>query len=128
MEAGVDPRPAMLEADETLSRLYLSFLLSTFAIRLDGVHLVIDCGNGAAYRLAPELFRNLGAAVEVICCEPDGRNINLNCGALHLDTLQKTVMARGADLGVSGFHGAPGTAKDIEFPCGIEIGVIKIVG
>ena len=59
--------------------------------------IVIDCGNGASYRLAPELFRRLGAEVVAICAEPDGRNINLNCGALHLERLQQAV--RGARRG-----------------------------
>ena len=53
--------------------------------------MVLDCGNGAAYRLAPELFRRLGAEVHTICCEPNGRNINLGCGALHLEPLQQAV-------------------------------------
>ena len=74
----------------SLSRQYLDFLLSTVSsLRLDGVKVVIDCGNGAASRLAPELFRRLGAEVVAICCAPDGRNINLNCGALHVEGLQR---------------------------------------
>ncbi|HTS66143.1 MAG TPA: phosphoglucosamine mutase [Candidatus Acidoferrales bacterium] len=101
LDAGLLPRPASLEADPTLARRYLDFLISTTATRFDGVRLVIDCGNGASYLLAPELFRALGAQAEAICCQPDGRNINLNCGALHLSALQQAVVSRGADLGVA---------------------------
>ena len=63
--------------------------------------IAIDCGNGAAYRLAPELFRTLGADVVAIGCAPDGRNINLNCGALHLEGLQQAVVAHGAAFGAA---------------------------
>ena len=63
--------------------------------------IALDCGNGAAYQLAPELFRELGADVVAICCEPDGRNINLHCGALHLERLQQAVVAHGAAFGAA---------------------------
>ena len=55
---------------------YLEYLRSTAAVRFDGMRLALDCGNGAAYRLAPELFRRLGAEVIAVGAEPDGRNIN----------------------------------------------------
>ena len=100
-EQGLEPRPLPLVCDETLEQQYLDYLASTAGVRLDGTRLVLDCGNGAAYRLAPELFRRLGAAVTSICTEPDGRNINLNCGALHLEAAQKAVLAAGADFGVA---------------------------
>ena len=61
----------------------------------------MDCGNGAAYRLAPDLLRRLGAQVTVMCAEPNGRNINLQCGALHLERLREAVVAQGADAGVA---------------------------
>jgi phosphoglucosamine mutase len=70
-------------------------------VRFDGVKLALDCGNGAAFSLAPALFRRLGAEVSVVCAEPNGRNINLNCGALHLETLQRAVLSAGADFGVA---------------------------
>ena len=101
LDKGVTPQPAKLAVDGTLARRYFDYLVSTMRARLDGVRLAIDCGNGASYTLAPELFRALGAEVEAICCRPDGRNINLNCGALHLETLQETVLARGAQFGVA---------------------------
>ncbi len=82
-------------------RRYLDFLLSTITARLDGLKLVVDCGNGAASDLAPRLFREAGAEVTAICNHPDGRNINLNCGALHLERLSEAVLASGADAGVA---------------------------
>lgn len=98
---GLIPEPARLSVDEGLDRQYLDYLESTAAVRLDGLRLVIDCGNGASYKLAPELFRRLGASVTVLCAEPNGRNINLNCGALHLEGLRQAVVAQGADAGVA---------------------------
>ena len=100
-EKGVDPKAGSLTVDDTLSRRYLFYLLSAASGRLTGLKLSIDCGNGASYQLAPDLFRELGAQVETICCQPDGRNINLNCGALHLQPLQQAVVAQGADFGVA---------------------------
>ena len=98
---GTAPSPFKLSIDEGLDRQYLEYLASTVAVRFDGLRLLIDCGHGAAYRLAPELFRRLGAAVGVLCAEPNGRNINLNCGALHLENLRDAVLAQGADAGVA---------------------------
>jgi phosphoglucosamine mutase len=100
-EQGVTAAPASLAIEEELDRQYLEFLLSTMSTRLDGVRVVIDCGNGASYRLAPTLFQTAGAEVTTTCAEPNGRNINLNCGALHVDTLREIVLARGADFGVA---------------------------
>jgi phosphoglucosamine mutase len=65
------------------------------------MRIVLDCGNGAASHLAGELFRRNGAEVHSIHCEPNGRNINLNCGALHVDNLRRAVVERGATLGVA---------------------------
>ena len=80
---------------------YLDFLLATLSVRLDGLKVVLDCGNGAASGLAPELFRAAGASVTAIFNEPNGRNINLNCGALHVEQLRETVLATGADAGIA---------------------------
>jgi len=95
------PAPGRIEVDEGLDRQYLEYLISTVSTNFEGMRLVIDCGNGASYRLAPELFRRLGANVTLLCAEPDGRNINLNCGALHVETLRRMVCAQGADAGVA---------------------------
>ena len=94
-----DPRP--LAPDPLLARQYLDNLISGATTRLDGMRLVVDCGHGASYRLAPELFSSLGADVETICCQPTGRNINLGCGALHLEALQAAVLNSGAGFGVA---------------------------
>ena len=91
----------ILVADESLDRQYITFLESTISERLDGMKLVIDCANGAASKLAPTLFEELGAQVVAIGNAPDGRNINLNCGSLHLESLRERVLAEKADLGIA---------------------------
>jgi phosphoglucosamine mutase len=101
VESGVAPHPISPPADDTLAPRYLDYLVSISKTRLDGMRLVIDCGNGASYRLAPELFHRLGAQVDTVCCEPNGTNINQKCGALHLEMLQAAVVERGADFGVA---------------------------
>jgi len=100
-EDGIAPSSAPLSADATLGRAYLEYLASTVAVRFTGLKLVMDCGNGAAFQLGPDLFRRMGASVTVLSAEPDGRNINLNCGALHVERLRDAVIARGADAGVA---------------------------
>ncbi len=70
-------------------------------LRLDGLRMVVDCGNGAAYRVAPMVFRELGASVTEIHCEPDGLNINDGCGALHPQEMARVVVEKGADLGLA---------------------------
>jgi phosphoglucosamine mutase len=88
-------------AETYSSRRYIDFLLSTLSTLFCGQKIVLDCGNGAASALAPELFREAGADVTAICNGPNGRNINLNCGALHLENLRRQVVAEGADAGVA---------------------------
>jgi phosphoglucosamine mutase len=100
-DGAAELKPAKLAVDETLDRRYLEYLLSIAEAPLEGVRIVLDCGNGASYKLAPELFHRLGAEVVAICTEPDGRNINLDCGALHLQRLQAEVVAQGADFGAA---------------------------
>jgi phosphoglucosamine mutase len=100
-DTGVAPQRAALQVDDEWARKYLDFLSSLATMRLDGVKLAMDCGNGAAYRLGPELFRRLGAEVATLCVEPNGRNINLHCGALHTEGLQAAVLAAGADFGMA---------------------------
>ncbi|MCZ4329400.1 phosphoglucosamine mutase [Castellaniella denitrificans] len=82
---------------------YIEFCKSTFPNELDlqGLKIVVDAANGAAYHIAPHVFRELGAEVSVIGCEPDGFNINENVGATHPETLVAAVAAQGADLGVA---------------------------
>ncbi len=68
---------------------------------LSGLSVVLDCAQGAAYRLAPQVFEALGAKVQTIHCQPDGRNINLDCGSLHPEKLSRKVRESGADLGIA---------------------------
>ncbi len=68
------------------------------------LNIVLDCANGATYRPAPELFERIGANVKTINAEPDGDNINLDCGSTNMDGLSRQVVEDGADLGV-GFDG-----------------------
>jgi len=100
-ELGVAPAPAKIAVDEGLDRQYLEYLVSTSSVRFDGVTLAMDCGNGAASVLGPRLFRRLGADVKELCCAPDGRNINLDCGAMHVERLRDAVLAHRADFGVA---------------------------
>ena len=82
---------------------YLNYLAGEVAGRLElnDLHMIVDCANGAAFELAPELFTRLGAHVTAINNTPNGRNINLNCGALHIESLSQKVVAERADLGVA---------------------------
>jgi phosphoglucosamine mutase len=95
--------PPRLEADESLHAQYLEFLRKRLlpGAGLKGFRIVLDCANGAAYKLGPELFRSLGADVVPMAVSPDGRNINANCGSLHLQGLEKRVVAEKARLGVA---------------------------
>jgi phosphoglucosamine mutase len=68
---------------------------------LEGLHIVMDCANGAAYKVAPLIFSELGAKVSPIHNQPDGLNINQDCGALHPDKLSQQVLKSGADLGIA---------------------------
>jgi phosphoglucosamine mutase len=69
--------------------------------RLDGLRVVVDCANGAASAVAPEVLRSLGAEVELLNCSPDGTNINQDCGSTHPAALQVAVHRAGADAGVA---------------------------
>jgi phosphoglucosamine mutase len=82
-------------------RRYIDFLRSTIDGNLNGLRLVLDCGNGAASPHAPGLFRAAGAEVIALFDRPDGRNINLGCGAVHPAKLQEAVIAHRADAGVA---------------------------
>ena len=82
---------------------YADFLANEIGrdLSLRGIRLVLDCANGAASSLAPELFERLGATVTTINNQPDGRNINLGCGSLHTDALQAEVIRQRAKFGVA---------------------------
>jgi phosphoglucosamine mutase len=82
---------------------YMEFLKTTFPTgkTLDGLKVVIDCANGAAYRAAPEVLWELGAEVVPVGVEPNGRNINLGCGSTDTALAARTVVEEGANLGIS---------------------------
>ncbi|MBC7839260.1 MAG: phosphoglucosamine mutase [Nitrospiraceae bacterium] len=82
---------------------YIEFVKRSLPRELDfqGIKVVVDCANGAAYKVAPTVLRELGAKVEVIGNMPDGMNINAGCGAVHPELLQKAVREQGAHLGVA---------------------------
>jgi phosphoglucosamine mutase len=81
---------------------YAEFLRTAVpGLDLSGLYIVLDCAHGATYQIAPKLFVELGARVQTIGVEPDGLNINRDCGATHPAALQATVLEHGADLGIA---------------------------
>ncbi|WP_405733453.1 phosphoglucosamine mutase [Anaerovibrio slackiae] len=80
---------------------YIEFVVSTASERLDGMKIVLDCANGAAFESMPAVLKQLGAEVTVLNDQPNGVNINDNCGSTHLKMLQKAVVAQGADFGIA---------------------------
>jgi phosphoglucosamine mutase len=82
---------------------YVQFAKDTFPehLRLDGLKVVVDCANGAAYHVAPEALWELGAEVVALGVTPDGLNINDNCGSTHPEPMQEAVVASGADIGLA---------------------------
>ena len=96
------PRPS-LPGESELRQTYIRSLATSVSSDLSKLHVLVDCANGAAAAEAPELFRTLGLQATFIHVSPDGRNINEQCGALHPDTLGKTVAeSKGKfDLGVT---------------------------
>jgi phosphoglucosamine mutase len=86
--------------DDAMGR-YAVFLKHTFPehLTLEGLKVVVDCAHGAAYRVTPAVLEELGAEVTCVGVEPDGENINLNCGSLHPELITGLVREKGADLG-----------------------------
>lgn len=80
---------------------YVAHVIGSAPNRLEGVKVVVDCANGAAYQAGPEALRRLGADVIAVFAEPDGLNINAGCGSTHIDALGSLVQSHGADLGVA---------------------------
>lgn len=80
---------------------YVLHLLSTLPHRLEGIHVVLDCANGAAAGISPQVFTDAGATVTVIGSDPDGYNINDGVGSTHLDNLARAVLEHGADVGIA---------------------------
>ena len=90
----------------TSRNLYKSLLMSIFDdldhhLPLKGFKIVVDASNGAAYKIAPQVLLDLGADVIPIACSPNGKNINLDCGSTHPETLRKTVVATESNLGIA---------------------------
>ena len=82
---------------------YIEFCKSSVpsSTNFSGLKIVLDCAHGATYKVAPSVFRELGAQVVVLSAQPDGLNINENCGSTHMGQLQAAVVAEGADLGIA---------------------------
>ncbi len=82
---------------------YVEYVKATFpyGMRLDGLKIAVDCAHGAAYRIAPDILYELGAVVVPLGVDPNGCNINENCGALSTDNMQKTVVEQNCDLGIA---------------------------
>ena len=97
--AGADV--GVLEYRHDLVGEYIEFVLSTVQERFDGMKVVLDCANGAAYEAMPAILRKLGAELVVINDKPDGVNINAKCGSTHLEALQQAVLEHKADLGIA---------------------------
>lgn len=99
-------RPADMDAGQTTDdgdarEKYISYLLSTIETRFDGLKIVVDCANGAASFVAPEVLRRAGAEVVAISASPNGLNINENCGSTHLENVIAKVKSEKADLGIA---------------------------
>jgi phosphoglucosamine mutase len=110
IEAAADIGPATRPTGAAIGRLrsaedaverYGAHLLNAQPARLDGLHVVVDCANGAASSVAPEIYRGAGARVTAIATEPDGLNINDGVGSTHLGPLAAAVRSAGADLGIA---------------------------
>jgi phosphoglucosamine mutase len=104
VEALIDQAPAAEQAGHVRELNgglddYLRELESSFSLDLSGRKVVLDCANGATYRAAPAIFERLGAEVEAIGVEPDGRNINADCGSTHMEPLSERVAASEAEIG-----------------------------
>jgi phosphoglucosamine mutase len=104
MEALLEQPPAVTEVGRVQElngglEDYLRALQSAFPLDLTGRRIVLDCANGATHRAGPAIFERLGAEVEAIAVEPDGRNINAGCGSTHMELVANRVVASGAEIG-----------------------------
>jgi phosphoglucosamine mutase len=99
-------RPSDVDAGQTIDdadarEKYIAYLLSTIESRFDGLKIVVDCANGAASFVAPEVLRRAGAEVIAISASPNGLNINENCGSTHLENVIAKVKSEKADIGIA---------------------------
>lgn len=90
-----------IEHRPDLAEEYIKYALSTVEGDFSGMKIVVDCANGSSYAVTPEVLRRLGADVIVLHNEPNGININDNCGSVHLESLQAAVKEHGADMGIA---------------------------
>lgn len=90
-----------IERRKNLLEDYISFVTGTTSERFDGMKIVLDCANGAAYRAMPTVLERLGAELILLGDEPNGVNINDNCGSTHLENLRTAVIKHGADIGIA---------------------------
>jgi phosphoglucosamine mutase len=92
-----------VRVDESLVETYVAHLVKSLEspVSLEGIKVVVDCANGAAFQAAPAAFEAQGAEVHRIHAEPDGININENCGSTHMDSLRAAVLEQHADLGIA---------------------------
>ncbi len=100
LASGEESSEPVLTPDPALDNLYTDYLANTVTGTFP-FRLVVDCANGSATQVAPRLFNKLGAQVTWVGASPDGRNINLHCGSLHLENLRDQVLANQADLGIA---------------------------
>ena len=112
IEARLDKGPSRRASPAELGRVkrlddaggrYIEFVKQSFprGLRLDGLRVVVDCAHGAAYKVAPTVFWELGAEVFSLGVSPDGLNINRECGALSPEQMRREVLARRADIGIA---------------------------
>lgn len=125
-DAKAAPSRVALDADEAAVALYVDHLAGAVPPwgrhkPLDGLRIALDCANGAASAIAPEVFRRLGADVRTVCAEPDGENINRGCGSNHPQGLVATVKAGRCDLGFA-FDGDADRAVLVDEKAGLRDG------
>ena len=90
-----------LNADEAALNIYADFLKSCIDVDIKGMKIVLDCANGASFKVAEKVFKDLGAEVKVLANKPDGLNINLKCGSTHPESLMGAVVKEKADIGLA---------------------------
>ena len=100
-QAGAAPTPAPPDPDPGLVAMYVSRLKASLPGSLDGFPVLLDLGNGAAFQIGPRAFHRAGARVTAINDAPDGRNINLACGALHPEGMARATRESGVEVGVA---------------------------
>jgi len=91
----------MVDSSQELVNKYIDFLISTVEVDFSGLRIVLDCANGAAFRVAPRVFEALGAKLIVLNNSPDGEKINVNCGSTHPEIIRQIVLRENADIGIA---------------------------